>query len=235
MILFATEIDVDLLRTRELGRVLTGAAIEQSSGRKLSPKLDLLICQRKDLLHNYCSFLFPSYFGDVYSFIRSVKLSFDGKDRLKTFHRNLVHLKSITLDGFAFILPHILNVLEDTSPFSCSSETASESSVEDVLSYTLLFDFAANRLGISDSENILIPKILNLFRDLSTAAPIQEFLVSDLWRLIILRAGVKPFLRNFLPLLMTYLVSSNFQDVANESFGESADDDVIPVVYIYFF
>lgn len=120
--------------------------------------------------------------------------------------------------------------LEDTTPFFETPGNIDESFVEVVLSYNLLFDFAASRLSVSDSENILIPKILNLFRDLSYPAPIQEFLVSDLWRIIILRAGVKCFLRNFLPLLMTYLVSSNFQDVVIESFGLSTGDDVIPVV-----
>lgn len=230
MLLFSMDLDLDLLRTRELGHVLTGPHIETLSCRSSTTKLDLLFCSRKDILQNYCSFLFPSYFNEVYTFISSIKLCSNGKMRLKTFHKSLLKLKGLTLDGFTFILPHILMALEDTTPFFETPGNIDESFVEVVLSYNLLFDFAASRLSVSDSENILIPKILNLFRDLSYPAPIQEFLVSDLWRIIILRAGVKCFLRNFLPLLMTYLVSSNFQDVVIESFGLSTGDDVIPVV-----
>ena len=53
--------------------------------------------------------------------------------------------------------------------------------------------------------------------DLTSPNFISEFLVSDLWKVFILRGGVRSFLKVCLPILMTYLVCSNFQDISIES------------------
>jgi hypothetical protein len=235
MLQFGSYTDPDFLRNRELGLVFTGEAIVNLSGSKIQKNLNKLLCYRKDIIQRYCNYFFPSYFSEVYSFISAVKLGFNRKDRLDIFRRNILHLKTLCLDGIMFALPHILTVLEDTSPFTENAEEAAESYVDVVLSYTLLVDFTTARLGIPHSDNIIVPRILKFFRGLTSPTYIQEFLVSDLWRVLILRIGVKSFLRNFLPILLTYLVCSNFQDVVNESLEADTEDDIIPVVSFFVF
>ena len=38
---------------------------------------------------------------------------------------------------------------------------------------------------------------------------LEKLLTSKLWQILIVRTGVPCFLRNFLPLIMTYMVSGN--------------------------
>ena len=63
--------------------------------------------------------------------------------------------------------------------------------------------------------------------DLTSPSYIREFLVSDLWRVLILRAGVKAFLKSFLPVLMTYLVCSNFKEILPEALNDEIGADVV--------
>ena len=59
--------------------------------------------------------------------------------------------------------------------------------------------------------------------------------MSDLWKVFILRAGVRSFLKVCLPILMTYLVCSNFQDISIESLDGETGKEFIRYIYIYIY
>jgi hypothetical protein len=64
-------------------------------------------------------------------------------------------------------------------------------------------------LGLEESESLMAPRILKFLQKIMSTSMLEKLLTSKLWQIIIIRTGVPCFLRNFLPLILTYLVSGN--------------------------
>lgn len=187
-----------------------------------------------DLLHAFCGSIFPCYFKQVYQLIGRLKLCYDGLKKVRLIRNNLEMINLMPLEGVGLALPHLLNILGDPSPFRsneivrrCSkihddgnqnNKIEIDSNITDncgislddvILDYPLIIDVLGARLGLEDSELLLAPRILNFLQKIMSPKMLEKLLVSKLWQVIVIRMGVPCFLRVFLPLLLTYLVSGN--------------------------
>jgi hypothetical protein len=189
---------------------------------------DLGLCTgiRVEMLYNYCGSLFPSYFKEVYTYIGNIKLCRGELDRIAFIMNNLDQISSMPLEGVSLALPHILAVVGDSKPFkntflfpphhpskSCKSNNiVKEKLIND---YSLLIDILGSRLGVEGTEKLLIPRVVEFINKLMSPESLILLLKSSLWNVIIIRSGVRCFLRYFLPLLLTYLISGTLYNVSN--------------------
>jgi len=202
-----------------------------------------------DLLHTFCGSIFPSYFKQVYQLVGQLKLCNNGLKKVRTIRNSLDMINLLPLEGVGLALPHLLSILGDPSPFRSSeivkrcskvhnnnsqkkreennSANADILSLDDViLDYPLIVDALGARLGLEDSELLLAPRILNFLQKIMSPRMLEKLLVSKLWQVIAIRMGVPCFLRVFLPLLLTYLVSGNLFLLTKSS---DVDNDFSPL------
>ena len=109
-----------------------------------------------------------------------------------------------------------------------SSARANSSNRLLVEHYVILVDYISSRLGVESTEPILVPKILCFFRQLEIPEIIIYFLESNLWAILIFRIGVTSFLKNFLPLLLNYLLCGNFQSISIDALDGNSSEETIP-------
>lgn len=87
-----------------------------------------------------------------------------------------------------------------------------------LLDYPTIIDLLGARLGVETTETILIPCVFDFLSKLKSISLLRTILLSNLWQVIINRAGPKSFLRNFLPLLITYIMSGTMQKVSKRTY-----------------
>ena len=173
------------------------------------------LSKRKDVLVRYCQDLFPSYFSSLYRILSAIKLHVnDSRSMMNSLIKHASSLKALPLEGISLLLPSMLDIIRDSSSFQDTSINQTSLSDKDfVHSYVFITDFFASRLGIDGTEGIIVPKILNFFQGLRSWLLIIYFLESNMWSTLLLRIGVKSFLKNFMPLLMNYLVCVKFRNL----------------------
>lgn len=201
---------------------------------------DLGLCTgiRVEMLYNYCGSLFPSYFNEAYTYIGNIKLCRGELDRMTFIMNNLDQLNNMPLEGLSLALPHILAVVGDSKPFkntflfpphhpSKSIKNNNLLKEKLILDYSLLIDILGSRLGMEGTEKLLIPKVVEFINKLMSPESLILLLKSSLWNILIIRSGVRCFLRYFLPLLLTYLISGTLYNVSNGCM--LYDDDSSPL------
>ena len=183
--------------------------------------------ERVERLSNSCAGLFPSYFNVAYRIIGELKTSRDGFEKVITFMRNINSINSIPLDGLNLMLKHLLVIIEDPEPFRNANGDADDTSSSFspnnfplkchdalVLEYPILVDCLGSRLGIDGTEKLIIPKVLAFLNNFQSVRMLRYVLQSSLWNVLIIRAGVKNFLRHIFPLLLTYLSAGILHNVS---------------------
>ena len=172
---------------------------------------------RHHILEDYCYFSFPSHFQPVYNFIGRLHIAQDGISKLRILSENLFELGNFSLEGVSLILPHVLDVVSDSTPFQqCFSvcySNAHKFNIDDLIAYyAKIVNALGDRLGSDDTEKILMPNVTVLLTSLESAELLLHFLKSrHFWIVLLSQAPPKCFLRYFLPLLLTYLVSGTLQ------------------------
>ncbi len=176
---------------------------------------------RVNYLYNHCNRLFPSYFKDAYTIIGKIKLCRKSIDKILVLNQFSSVLVTIPLEGLSLLLPQILSIIGNPAPFQADYKDAKlKSKVTEI--YVGLLDVLGSRLGVEGTEKVIIPKIVVFFNNLMSAESLMDFLRSDIWAILIMRAGVKVFLSQLLPLLLTYLVSGTLYNVS-KSYRENSD------------
>lgn len=174
-------------------------------------------------LSHQCSSVFPSYFRSVFEFIGKIKLCKSGLEKFSVILDSFDFIKTLPLEGFGLALPHILNVISDPKPFREYETANSHMEIEYIHSnkdspivshYITVVDLLGSRLGVDTTEKLVMPAIVEFFQKLHSPLLLRMLLYSGLWKVIIHRSGVPCFLRSFLPLLTTYLVSGTLQNIS---------------------
>ena len=90
-----------------------------------------------------------------------------------------------------------------------SNETHAVDEVQELITqFAKILNVLGDRLGSVNTARILMPHVINLLHTLNSSTLLVHFIQSKhLWLVILSYAGTKCFLRQFLPLLLTYLVS----------------------------
>jgi hypothetical protein len=191
---------------------------------------------RVELLSDYCGGMFPSYFRSVYSIVGELKLCRDGLVRMRMLLNKLDDILSIPLEGLNLVIRHILDVISDAKPFCDPPEVqqrlaktyasgnrgennqqwvAIEAKKTLIGEYHRIIDVIGMRLGVEATEKLLVPKVVDFLNDLTSVEMLEHILRSPLWTVLLLRSGVRCFLRCFLPLLLTYVSSGTLHHVSN--------------------
>lgn len=191
---------------------------------------------RVELMGDYCCGLFPAYFRSVYSFVGELKLCRDGLVRMRIMLNKLDDILNIPLEGLNLAIRHILDVVSDAKPFCDPPEeqnrlakaySAGSSGTNNpqwiaiegkktlIGEYHRIIDVLGMRLGIEGTEKLLVPKVVDFLNDLTSVEMLEHILRSPLWTVLLLRSGVRCFLRCFLPLLLTYISSGTLHHVSN--------------------
>ena len=201
--------------------------LKQKSAKKEEISSSFVFGERVERLSSSCAGLFPSYFNIAYRIIGELKTSRNGFEKVITFMRNISAINTIPLDGLNLMLKHLLVTIEDPEPFrstcgevddsSSSSYSPKSSPLKSpdvlVLEYPILVDCLGSRLGIGGTEKLIIPKVLAFLNNFQSIRMLRYLLQSSLWNILIVRAGVKNFLRHFFPLLLTYLSAGILHNV----------------------
>ena len=198
----------------------------------------LHLSMRVELLADYCGGLFPTYFRSVYSIVGELKLCRDGLVRMRLLLNKMDDILRIPLEGLNLVIRHILDVVSDAKPF-CDpveeqSRLAKTSNHADnnaaannphwvaiegkktlIGEYYRIIDVIGMRLGVDGTEKLLVPKVVEFLNDLTSVEMLEHILRSPLWTVLLLRSGVRCFLRCFLPLLLTYISSGTLHHVSN--------------------
>ena len=182
---------------------------------------------RKELLEDFCGNIFPTLFPRVYAFIGRLKVAPTSRARLSEVVNNIHDLSNIPLEGISLTLPHLLAVIADPQPFRDDEEENPSSHDKRlrqgkttsplILEYATIVDILGERLGMDAAEKILIPAIVDFLSKLNSPKLLRTLLLSTLWRVIIFRSGPQCFLRQFLPLLLTYVSCGTLQNVSRNS------------------
>jgi hypothetical protein len=167
---------------------------------------------RIELLSDHCNSLFPEYFKVVYSVVGAVKLASDGLMRLHVILSRLEDIETLPLEGINLALFHLLEVIGDATPFHRSIDEDESSSVflqsASVLKeYWRFVDIVGSRLGLEATEKLLVPQVVKFFNTFQSGKLLRYLIESPIWNVMVLRVGVRCFLRSFLPLLLTYICS----------------------------
>lgn len=181
---------------------------------------------RLDILDQYCKPIFPAYFRKVYEFIGLIKLSQNGLERFQIIVDKISDMQYIPLEGLSLLMPHILEVIGDASPFKDDLIPRAETSHEitALSSYVNIIDVLGLRLGIEITEKVVIPRVAEFLNTMNSPFCLRHLLsTSTLWHVLIMRGGVRSFLRYFLPLLLTYLSSGTLQNI---SYGSSSYNNI---------
>lgn len=176
-----------------------------------------------EFLDGFCGGVFPSYFSPVYLFVGRLKLCKSGVERFSVLLANVELLRSAPLEGLGLMLPHVLGVLSSPKPFRSFEEAHrhleldyihSNSDSPMITHYVTLIDVLGARLGVEATEKLLMPRLLEFLNRLLSPQLLRSLLYSGLWQVILHRGGVRCYIRHFLPLLITYLVSGTLQNVS---------------------
>jgi hypothetical protein len=192
-----------------------------------------------NILELYCQNIFPSYFRELYHFIGCLKVAENSVARITIVLDNLKTIMNLPLDAIGLALPHLLPLFSDPRPFrehelsnkrECDTDDDDDvldTSLEEnnhaplTLDYPAMVDALASRLGVEGTETILMPHVIELLTRLNSLSLLRTILLSTLWQVIINRAGPKCFLRQFLPTLITYIMSGTMQKVSKRSYSSS--------------
>jgi hypothetical protein len=212
--------DIDSWSKRDVAALRTGGSkpgyIDFSNTSQHSNE----ICQpsqRLDLMDLYCSSIFPSYFRNVYKLIGLVRLTADSLQKFRLVVNHLPDLLVLPLEGVSLALPHVLEIIADSSPFKLQNSLSS--SLNDLQHYTSIIDVIGLRLGTDATEKLIMPKVVEFLNALNSPFALQSLLsTSTLWHTLIIRGGARSFLRYFLPMLFTYLSSGTLQSI---SYGQN--------------
>lgn len=188
--------------------------------------------QRLNILQDYCQYLFPSYFKATYKFIGELKLAPTSLAKLKYLTKHAAQISEMPLEGLGLTLPHILDIIRDPQSFrdelgallranlqtySCSE--GYELELKSIVEYVAVVDALGCRLGIDSTERIIVPRIIEFLSKLKSQTLLQSIIRSTLWKVLIQRAGPKCFLRQFLPLLLTYVSCGTLRNVSLNASG----------------
>ena len=196
---------------------------------KLSGDKDRFV--RIEMLADHCNSLFPEYFKVVYSVVGAVKLASDGLMRLNVILLRIDDIETLPLEGINLALFHLLEVIGDSTPFQRSFDADENSSeflqcAAVLREYWRFVDVVGSRLGLEATEKLLVPQVVKFFNTFQSGRLLKFLIESPIWNVMVLRAGVRCFLRSFLPLLLTYVCSgtlhgmlyrSRFTDDAKEN------------------
>lgn len=177
-------------------------------------------CTRRNLLEDFCYYSFPTHFKSVYVFIGRLKVARDGLAKLHAVSDNLTELRVCRLNGLSLILPHVLEVIEDPTPFQqlANSMNMSINGGDEVQTLITelgrIINVLGDRLGPQNTATILVPHVAVLLSKLNSCKLLTHFIKSKhFWLVIISRAGSRCFLRHFLPVILTYLMCGTLQAV----------------------
>lgn len=185
--------------------------IDSPFGSK-APTNSLIASTMVNIIESYCSSLFPAYFLLVYEFIGSMKLANSPIDKFKIIVSRLNEFQLMVSEGLEFALPHIFEVLSDSSILQNLSQQSSLDSV--IIEYIAIIDVIGQRLGIEETNTRMILHIVKFIAQSKSPHCLQVLLVSPIWSVIILRSGVKSFLFHFFPMLLTFLLSGVLQNIS---------------------
>lgn len=162
----------------------------------------------------------------------------------------LPHLLNIISDSKPFRSKNVIRKCSggDHDDFNDTGESDNEDDNElsrsnVILDYPIIIDVLGSRLGnsyqsplhtlltlplsgLEESEALMAPRILKFLQKIMSTSMLEKLLTSKLWQIIIIRTGVPCFLRNFLPLILTYLVSGNLFQLTKSS---GIDSDMSPL------
>ena len=139
---------------------------------------------------------------------------------------NISFIKAISLEGLGLILPHIMAIISNPKPFRLYEDAHKHLELSYIHSnidspmlthYITIVDTICCRLGVDSSEKLVMPKLVSFFNHLMSPRLLRLLLYSSIWQVIIHRSGVKCFLRQFLPMLLTYLVSGTLQNISRNA------------------
>ena len=171
---------------------------------------------RCEFMKDMCGCLFPSYFQTVYSFILRLKSAKNGSLKIKHLLLNLDVIDSLPLDGINIILPHVLTCIKDPEPFLESANEMVDASsrptsvkMQLISEYHKIFEALASRIGISATAVVIVPEILHFLENLRSPALLRRVIMGHLPQTLLKRAGTRCFLRQILPLLITWMISGN--------------------------
>ncbi|RYH21171.1 hypothetical protein EON65_21320 [archaeon] len=180
---------------------------------------------RLELLSDYCGSLFPMYFRTVYSLVGAIKMAKNSLSKLFILVKNIQQLQLLPLEGVHLALYHVLDVIGDSSPFQellrsnsidsaaglNSSSNPSEMYI--LANYWRIVDVVGIRLGIEGTDKLLVPQVIKFLNGFRSPELLTELLKSNLWSVLAHRAGVRCFLRWFLPQLLTFVSAGTLYDV----------------------
>lgn len=184
---------------------------------------------RLEVLSDFCSDVFPSYFRGVYSLVGAIKMAPTHLIRLYVLIKNINQMQNFPLEGLHLALFHVLDVIGDSSSFGDKPNASeSEKTMETfVLSnYWRVMDVIGLRLGIEGTEKLLVPQLLKFLNNFRSSECLQELLRSSLWTVVAHRAGVKCFLRSFLPQLLTFVSAGTLYSVFTREKGVKKNENV---------
>ncbi len=175
---------------------------------------------RTTILSDNCHALFPDYFATIYRIISSIKLAPDGLLRLNALINCVEELATLPIDGINLGLVHFLEVIGDSIYFTdnlqekYSAASGCQIDVKMVLTnYWRIIDILGLRLGTESTEKFLVPHVVKFLSTFTAIDLLRDLLTSPLWNILALRAGIRCFLRSFLPILLTYLSAGTIHHV----------------------
>jgi hypothetical protein len=180
------------------------------SGRNLASKL------RREFLMKHCGSVFPSYFFTTYSFISTLKMADSNLKRFQVLASQVSVIESIPLDGLSLLLSHIMPCISDAAAAfeECLEfEISLTSNPLDhcISSFCKILDSLGARVGVEAFSVVVSPGITKFFDKLSSAVVLRRVFGSQLFDIILKRAGLKTFLRHYLPIIITWLIAGSLK------------------------
>jgi len=174
-------------------------------------------------LQYFCGSLFPDHFHIVYMCIGSLKRCTGAAARLTVAVELVPHLETLPLEGLGILLPHFLSAIatapelpDARDPVPASSRHRAEharQAAEWVDQFASLIDVLGSRLGTKATNTCIISTVMDYVASLRSVEMVTATIQSNIWQVVVMRAGPVPFLRSFLPTLLTYLMLGTLQNI----------------------
>lgn len=171
---------------------------------------------RRDFLMKYCGSIFPTYFSTAYSFISKLKLAESKRKRFESLVSLTSVIESIPLDGLSLLLVHVLPCISEASEVleeSIDNDVSFSSfPVDDMISSLCkVLDTLGARLGVEVFSVVVSPCVTKLFEKMTSTFLLRRMFGSQLFDVILHRAGLKTFLRYYLPIVITWLIAGSLK------------------------
>jgi hypothetical protein len=171
---------------------------------------------RRDFLIKHCGSVFPSYLSTVYSFISNLKMAESNLRRFESLAAQVSVIESIPLDGLSLLLSHVTPCISDAAEafeecLELDISLTSNPLDEHISSFCKILDSLGARLGVEAFSVVVSPCIAKFFEKISSAVVLRRTFGSQLFDIILKRAGLKTFLRHYLPIIITWLIAGSLK------------------------